>query len=253
MSEIILGIDVGGTGIKGALVDINKGQLVTDRIKIKTPRPANPEAVLATANELIDRFDWRGKEIGMGFPCIVKSGMCLSANNISKDWIGINLIDHFEKGTGSKLSILNDADAAGVAEAHFGAGRNHKGLMILITIGTGIGSGFIYNGKLIPNIELGSINWKESIVEKYVSNKARKDNELSWEVWGTELGNFFNHVLKIYSPDLIVLGGGVSKHFTHYQPYFNLTREVAITTAEHLNGAGVLGAALYRSLNRGQA
>lgn len=250
MSEIILGIDVGGTGIKGALVDVTKGELITERIKIKTPRPADPQAVLATTNEMIDRFDWRGKEMGMGFPCIVKSGICLSANNISKDWIGINLVDHFSNGTGSKVSILNDADAAGLAEAHFGAGKNQTGLMILITLGTGIGSGFIYNGQLIPNIELGSINWKDSIVEKYVSNKARKDKDLSWEKWGKELGKFFNHVLTIYSPDLIVLGGGVSKNYEEYQPYINLERDVKIIPAVHLNGAGALGAALYHSLKK---
>jgi len=250
MSDIILGIDVGGTGIKGALVDVQKGELITDRIKIKTPRPANPKAVLGTTKELIERFEWQGKEIGMGFPCIVKSGICLSANNISKDWIGVDLIKHFGEGTGSKISILNDADAAGLAEAHFGAGKGQNGLMILITIGTGIGSGFIYNGTLIPNIELGSINWKDSIAEKYVSNKTRKTQELSWDKWGTELGKFLDHVIRIYSPDSIVIGGGVRKNFDLYKPYLKLSQDIPITTAQFLNGAGVLGAALYRSLNK---
>ncbi len=247
--DTILGIDVGGTGIKGALVDVTTGKLLTERHKIRTPQPADPAAVLATTKELISLFNWEGKDIGIGFPCIVKNGFCLSANNISKEWIGINLVDHFSKGTNSNVSILNDADAAAVAESQFGQGKNLKGLMILITIGTGIGSGFVYNGTLLPNVELGSIKWKEKEVEKYVSNKTRNKKNLTWKEWGSELGKFLNHVVRIYSPDLIVLGGGVSKNFELYEAYLKMKQDVPIKTASYLNAAGVIGAALYHKQN----
>lgn len=245
MTKPILGIDIGGTGIKGALIDTSTGKMLTERKKLLTPKPSKPDAVLQTVNELIDLFDWRGKDIGFGFPCIIHKEVCHSANNIDKEWLGMNLYEFFRKGTGSKVSLVNDADAAGLAEAQFGAGKDKEGLVILLTLGTGIGSGVIFNGTVIPNVELGSINWKDGMAEDYVSNKARKQEDLSWEVWATELSKYLNHIERIYSPNQIILGGGVSKKFNNYKKYIKLKRKTNITTAHFLNGAGSIGAALY--------
>jgi polyphosphate glucokinase len=245
MLDKVLGIDVGGTGIKGAIVDIKTGEMLTERKKILTPQPPTPEAVLATVNELIDIFEWRGKEIGMGFPCIVHQEVCHSANNISKSWIGINLFKFFGEGTGSKVSVVNDADAAGIAEGAFGAAQGKKGLVLLLTLGTGIGSGALFNGTLIPNIELGSIKWHKEKAEYTVSNKARKTEDLDWKEWGGRLNEYLNHIVDIYSPTEIILGGGVSKKFDKFKEYLSIPRDTPINTAQHLNGAGVIGAAVY--------
>lgn len=249
MGDIILGIDVGGTGIKGALVDVKKGTLVSERIKIETPKPAVPTAVIETIIDLVDRLDWKGKKTGVGFPSLVHNEVCLTANNIDNSWIGTNLVQSLTKALGTKITAMNDADAAGLAEVYFGAGKNQKGLVILLTIGTGIGSAMIFNGQLIPNVELGSINWTDGrMAEHFVSNKARKVGDLSWEEWGTEFSNYLNHITRIYSPNLIILGGGVSKKLHKFSPYFDLERDVKVVAATHLNDAGILGAALNRSL-----
>ncbi len=249
MENIILGIDIGGTGIKGALVDIDKGMLVSERIKIGTPQPAVPEAVTATIKELIDILDWKGKPTGIGFPTLVDKGVCLTANNIDKSWIGINLEQYFTTALETEISILNDADAAGLSEVHYGAGKDQDGLVVLLTIGTGIGSAMIFNQQIIPSVELGSLQWKNGgIAEHYVSNKARKVGELSWKKWGTELGDYLNHVTHLFSPNMIILGGGVSKKLEKFSPYFNIERNIPVVAAKHLNDAGIMGAALNRVL-----
>lgn len=245
MAQKILGIDIGGTGIKGAIIDVSTGEMLTDRKKILTPQPPTPDAVLDTVKQLVELFDWQGKEIGIGFPSIIQNGICHTANNISKAWIGMNLIEFFGEGLGSKVSAVNDADAAGLAEVSFGKAKGNKGLVIVLTLGTGIGSGMIYNGQVIPNIELGSIRWEKEKAEYTVSNKARKTEKLDWEEWGGRLNEYLNHIIQIYSPSEIILGGGVSKKFEQFSPYLKMDRNVPISTAKFLNGAGSIGAALF--------
>lgn len=245
MAQEILGIDIGGTGIKGAIVDVSTGTMLTERKKILTPQPATPEAVLDTVKQLVEHYEWTGKEVGIGFPSIIQKGVCHTANNVSKSWIGMNLIEFFGQGIGCKVSVVNDADAAGLAEVSFGKAKGNKELVIVLTLGTGIGSGFIHNGNVVPNIELGSIKWHKEKAEYTVSNKARKEEDLEWDEWGARLNEYLNHIIQIYSPSEIILGGGVSKKFEKFQPYLSLDRNVPIGTAAFLNGAGCIGAALY--------
>jgi len=240
---ITLGIDVGGTGIKGAMVDTDKGEFVTDKIKYATPQPSTPESVMTVINQLIDDFDVRGKNFGCGFPSIIKDGICHSASNIDKGWIGLDLEDHFQKHTGSHVTFVNDADAAAVAEMTHGLGRGKMGTVILITLGTGIGSGIFLNGKLFPNSEFGHLLYKKSVFEHYASNGARKKKDLSWKEWGSELNTYLNHVEFIINPDLILLGGGVSKYYEEkFKKYINVNTPVE--RASMGNNAGIIGAAM---------
>ena len=241
MAEI-LGIDVGGTGIKGALVDTNKGVYTADKIKYATPQPSTPENVSTVINKLIDDFGARGQYFGCGFPSIIKNNVCYSAANIDKSWIGVDLQKYFEEKTGSKIEFTNDADAAGVAEMRFGKGKGKNGTVILLTLGTGIGSGVFLNGELLPNSEYGHLLYKKSVFEHYASNGARKKKNLSWEEWGYELNVYLNHIDLIMNPDLIILGGGVSKHFAKYEDYLDVKTEVV--KAQMGNDAGIIGAAM---------
>ena len=180
----ILGIDIGGTGIKGAVVNVDTGELVSERHRIPTPKGANPEAVSNTIKELIDHFQWNGK-VGCGFPAIVSGGKARSASNIDKSWIGVQVDDLFQEKTGLDFSIANDADAAGMAEIIFGEGKDTKGVVLIITIGTGVGSGLFIDGKLVPNTELGLVPYKDyKRFESFVSDSARKREELSFSKWG---------------------------------------------------------------------
>ncbi len=246
MSSTILGLDIGGTGIKAALVDVKSGALLTERKKIATPKPAKPKSVLAAAKELISTFELENTPIGIGFPSVVNNRVCYTANNIHNKWIGLDLYDFFSTGFSTEVTVINDADAAGLAEVRFGSGKDQKGLTIAITIGTGIGSGVFFNGQLIPNFELGSLEWMGGMAERYVSNKIRQTEELSWEVWSSRLSDYLNHVSDIFSPDLIILGGGVSKKYESYRKYISISRGVPIKTAHFLNAAGVIGAAIFK-------
>ena len=241
MAEI-LGIDVGGTGMKAALVDTTKGVFIKEKIKYATPRPSTPENVSKVMRQLIHDFDFEGKSFGCGFPSIIKSDVCFSAANIDKSWLKVNLYEYFLEKTGSRIIFSNDADAAAVAEMRFGNGRNRMGTVILLTLGTGIGSGIFLDGKLLPNSEFGHLLYKKSIFEHYASNGARKKKDLSWAEWGKELNIYLNHVDHIISPDLIILGGGVSKHFSKYRDYIKLDTE--LLAAAMGNDAGIIGAAM---------
>ena len=241
MAEI-LGIDVGGTGIKGALVDTEKGVYTAAKIKYGTPQPSNPDNVSTVINQLIDDFGFRGKSFGCGFPSIIKNNICHSAANIDKSWIGVDLRALFKKATGSTIEFTNDADAAAVAEMRFGEGKGKKGTVILLTLGTGIGSGIFLDGKLLPNSEFGHLLYKKSVFEHYASNGARKKKDLSWEQWGKELNVYLNHIDLIINPDLIILGGGVSKHFPKYEKYLEVNSRVV--KAQMGNDAGIIGAAM---------
>ena len=242
MAEI-LGIDVGGTGIKGAIVDTDKGEFISKKIKYGTPKPSTPESVMVVINQLIDDMNWRGKPFGCGFPSIIKNGICHSAANIDKGWLNLNLSEYFKEHTGSEVTFVNDADAAAVAEMTHGKGKGVMGTVILITLGTGIGSGIFLNGKLFPNSEFGHLLYKKSVFEHYASNGARKRKDLSWKEWGKELNVYLNHVDLLISPDLIILGGGVSKYFdTKFSQYIDV--DTKIVHAAMGNDAGITGAAM---------
>jgi polyphosphate glucokinase len=238
----VLGIDVGATGIKGAIVDTKKGILLSERIKYKTPKPATPGAVLKVVNQLVEDFEWKGKKIGIGFPAIIKDGITLSASNIDKEWIGYPAKEHMESKLGCEVVLLNDADAAGLAEFKFGKGKGKNGNIILLTLGTGIGSAMFFNGSLIPNTELGQMHYKDSVTEKYAANSVREKNDLSWKQWGKELNKVLKYIEFVLAPDFIILGGGVSKKFHQYEEY--LSTKVTVEPAALLNHAGIIGAAM---------
>jgi polyphosphate glucokinase len=238
----ILGIDIGGSGIKGALVDTEKGELTTERHRIPTPQPATPDAVIEVLGALVEHFEWKGL-IGCTFPAIIKNGMTMSAANVDSAWIGYEAEKAMRQRTGCSLILINDADAAGIAEMRFGAGRDYdKGLVMILTLGTGIGSALFMNGELIPNTELGHLEIKGKEAEKWTADSARKRKSLSWNQWGERLNVYFSHLEFLFSPDLFIVGGGVSKKFGEYQLY--LTTQAPIVPATLLNEAGIVGAAL---------
>jgi len=238
----ILGIDVGATGIKGAVVDLEKGTLVTERFKLPTPESGLPDDMIDVIYEIIEHFDWQGKNVGFGFPAIIKNNKVCSASNIDKSWIGYKIKKQIESRTQCPCVIINDADAAGLAELHYGKGKDVKGTMILLTLGTGIGSAIFNDGVLLPNTELGHLKYKDSIAEKYAANSARKLKGLKWDEYGKELNEFLEHVDFIFSPNLILLGGGISKKFKNFSEY--ISPDLNVSPAEKFNNAGIIGAAL---------
>ncbi len=238
----VLGIDVGGSGIKGAVVNLEKGELLTERHRITTPQPATPKAVGAVFKQMIHHFDWKRAPIGVGFPAAILDGVAQTASNIHKDWIGTSVEDLILKVSGCPVKVVNDADAAGLAEATFGAGKGQSGLVILLTLGTGIGSALIMDGKLVPNSELGHLKFKGNIAERYASDATRRKEDLDWKEWGTRLNEYLNHVNRLFYPNMIILGGGSSKKFSKFADRFDVPTKVV--PAQLLNQAGIVGAAL---------
>ncbi len=238
-----IGVDIGGTGIKAGLVDLDRGALESDRIKVPTPKGATPEDVLAAVISVLDTLGATDSNLplGVAFPAIVKDGRALSAANISKEWIGFEAEKFFEKGLGRNIHFVNDADAAGVAEVRHGAARGAKGLTILTTLGTGIGSAFLYNGTLIPNTELGHLIHDGDSIERWAAYSAMEREKLDWESWAARLQVFYSHVEFLFSPDLFVVGGGVSKHPESFLPLLKLN--TPIVPAIHRNSSGIIGAA----------
>ena len=238
----ILGIDVGGTGIKANIVDTKSGTLKEEKFKIKTPVPATPDSILESLKTIIEHFNWEGKRVGIGFPAVIKDGISMTASNIDPQFINYDLNARFSEALKCDVRAINDADVAGIAEMKFGKGIGVKGLVIFLTLGTGIGSAVFYDGKLLANTELGHLKYKKSIFEKYASNSARERLNLSWKKWGKELDIYLNHLYLLLNPDLILIGGGVSKHFEMYKTYIDVP--TTIDTASLLNDAGIIGAAI---------
>lgn len=237
----ILGIDVGGSGIKGAIVDTKSGELLTDRYRIPTPQPATPDAVIDTITKIITHFKWKGP-VGCGFPAAIVDEIVMTASNIDKSWIGVNAANIIEKATGCPTHLVNDVDAAGFAELKFGAGRKKKGVVFMAAFGTGIGTAIFNNNKLVPNTELGHLTMKGDIAEKYAANSVKEKNDLSWKEWGGRVNEYLQHIEKLFYPTLIIIGGGVSKDFKKFKDYLNLSTKVV--PAENKNHAGIIGAAL---------
>ena len=198
-----LGIDIGGSGIKAGFVNLQTGDLIGERIKIDTPQPSTPVAVATSIRDMLKELNWNGDKIGCGFPAIIQDGIALSAANIDKSWIGVNVEELLHNYTGQKFYVINDADAAGMAERMFGNIKNVRGTVMLLTLGTGIGSALFYDGILIPNTEFGHINYKGKIAEDWVSNRARKDRLLEYDEWADELAEFLDYLILLFSPRLV--------------------------------------------------
>ena len=243
--SVVLGIDIGGTGIKGAPVDIKKGELVAERFRLITPQPATPSAVAETVAELVKHFEWGGKEgskIGCGFPAVMKHGKAYTAANVDPSWIGTDAKALFEASTNCTVTMINDADAAGLAEMKYGAGRDKKGVVFMCTIGTGIGSALFVDGVLVPNTELGHIEVEGHDAETRASEKARIEQELSWKRWAKRIDRYLHAIERLFWPDLIIVGGGVSKDAEEFLP--RLTIHTPVVAAQLQNEAGIIGAAL---------
>jgi len=238
-----IGIDIGGTGIKGALVDLQTGELLSDRIKLSTPEGGKPDGIVEVTKEIVDQLAAQAPDVPVGvcFPAIVSHGVTMSAANVSKKWIGLNAEELFEKSLGRDIHFVNDADAAGYAETRFGAAKDKDGLVIMTTLGTGIGSALIYDGVLIPNAELGHLEIEGHDAESRAAYSAKEREDLSWEKWAKRLQKYYSTVEFLFTPDLFIVGGGVSKHYESFLPLLDL--KTPIVPAVHRNNAGILGAA----------
>ena len=243
MTAQAVGIDIGGTGIKGAVVDTKSGALVTGRTKLPTPAGGEPDAIIDTVIELIAKLGGVDKKtpVGICFPAAIVHGTTMSAANVSDAWIGLDAEKRFEKALGRSIHFVNDADAAGVAEQRFGAARKVKGLAILTTLGTGIGTALINRGQLVPNSELGHLEIEGVDWETVAAFSAKEREDLSWEAWAERLQKYYSRLEALLYPDLFIVGGGVSKHASHYLPLLNL--RTPIVPAELRNNAGIMGAA----------
>jgi len=238
----VLGIDIGGTGIKGAVVDTKRGVLKTDRLRLLTPHPAEPDAVAGVVRTLVRHFDWEGP-IGCTFPGVVRAGIVHTAPNLTPSWVGVDGADLFSEAAGHPVTVLNDADAAGVAEDAFGAAAEVTGTALLITLGTGIGSALVVDGTLVPNTELGHLVLRGADAEDYAADSVRERLELSWEDWGARVGEYLRLVEELIWPEVIILGGGVSKKASRFLPY--VQTRTRVVPARLLNQAGIIGAALH--------
>ena len=237
------GIDIGGTGIKGAVVDVATGQLATERTRIRTPRPSTPVAVAKVVAQLVSAADWHG-DIGATFPAVIKHGVAKSAANVDPSWIGTDVDRVFSEavGVGSEVIVLNDADAAGIAEARFGAAKGVNGVVIMLTFGTGIGSALLMNGVLVPNTELGHLELDGHDAESRAAASVRDEHGMSYKVWAHRVNHYMQHVERLFSPDLFVVGGGVSKDSDKWLHYLDL--KAPVKPAQLLNDAGIVGAAI---------
>lgn len=242
MSSIYLGIDIGGSGIKSALVDVESGAMTTDRARVETPQPATPESVAEALAGMVAGYDHEGP-MGIGFPSVIRDGVAETANNIDRAWIGTKVNDVFGQATGREATVLNDADAAALAEARFGAASGVGGLVLIITFGTGIGSGLLVDGRLVPNLELGQIELEGHVpAETYFSAKVRRREGLEWDEWGARANRYLRHIDRVFNPNRIVLGGGLAKHWDKFSDV--LDESMPIVPATMGNNAGLVGAAL---------
>ena len=247
---VILGIDIGGSGIKGAPVDTATGKLTAARHRIATPEGARPDDVKGVVAELVRHFG-HTVAVGVTFPGIVQHGVTLSAANVDKGWIGLDADKLFTEATGQNVTLINDADAAGLAEAKFGAGAGVAGTVLVLTFGTGIGSALIYDGVLVPNTELGHLWLRDKHAETWASDRARERDDLNWKQWAARASKYLQHLELLFSPDLFIIGGGISKKADKWQSALVLERSKFLPAAL-LNDAGIVGAAMIAA-HRGEA
>ena len=252
-SPLPLGIDIGGSGIKGAPVDLDAGAFAADRIRIETPGASTPKAVVKIVAEIAGEFAQRCGDgpVGVTVPAVTTGGVVHTAANIDKAWIGTDAAALIAEAIGRPVTVLNDADAAGVGEMQYGSGRGTQGTVLVATLGTGIGSALFVDGVLVPNTELGHLEIDGHDAEKRASNGAREADDLSWEKWAKRLQRYFGHVENLLWPDLIIIGGGVSKKADKYLPLLNLRTPIVPATLR--NDAGIIGAAWLASNKPGAA
>jgi polyphosphate glucokinase len=245
------GIDIGGSGIKGAVVDVSTGELATGRERIPTPQPATPTAVAAVVAQMVTTAEWHG-DIGATFPAVIKHGVAQSAANVDHSWVGTDVDKLFTEivGGGSEVVVLNDADAAGIAEARFGAAKGVDGVVIMLTFGTGIGSALLMDGVLVPNTELGHLELDGHDAESRAAASVRDEHGMSYRKWAQRVNRYMQHVERLFTPDLFVVGGGVSKNADRWVPLLELTTPVK--PAQLLNDAGIVGAAIAAVERRGE-
>lgn len=241
----VLGIDIGGSGMKAAEVETDTGEIMSDKFRIPTPKPATPEAMADVVRQLTEHFDWTGP-VGVGFPGVIQHGVVRTAANLHKSWVNVDGDKVFTEASGCDVAVINDADAAGLAEARFGAGEGIPGTVILLTLGTGIGSAVIIDGKLVPNTEFGHLMMDGKIAEERASSRAKDEKDLSFKDWGKELESVMMEIEKLFWPKLFVLGGGISKQFDRFEEYLDDVR-TPIVAAKMLNRAGIVGAALAQT------
>ncbi|MFJ9901406.1 polyphosphate--glucose phosphotransferase [Streptomyces sp. NPDC101152] len=240
----IFGVDIGGSGIKGAPVDLDRGDLAQERFKVLTPHPSTPDSVADGVREVVEHFGWRGP-VGLTFPGVVTDGATIrTAANVDKSWVDTDARALFsERLGGLPVTVVNDGDAAGVAEMHFGAGKDRRGVVILLTFGTGIGSALFVDGILVPNSELGHLELHGQDAEKRASSKAKDDEELTWEHWAHRVQKYLAHVEMLFTPDLFIIGGGVSRKAHKFLPFIEGI-QAEIVPAQLQNNAGIVGAAM---------
>lgn len=244
-----LGIDIGGSGIKGAVVNTATGELATDRVRIATPQPSTPAAVATVVAQLVKQAGWAGV-VGATFPAVIQHGIARSAANVDPSWIGTDVDATFTDITGADVIVLNDADAAGIAEARFGAARDVPGVVILLTFGTGIGSALLVDGKLVPNTELGHLELDGHDAETRAAASVKDKHKMSYKKWAVRVQDYMRHVEKLFTPDLFVVGGGVSKDADKWVPLLEL--HTPVKPAQLLNNAGIVGAAMAAAERRGE-
>ncbi len=242
-SGLPFGIDFGGSGIKGAPVDLTEGAFAADRVRIDTPSPSTPDSVAKVFVQLLSSFDDSDGPIGVTVPGVVKRGVVRSAANIDKHWVGEDADRLFTEATGRDVHVVNDADAAGLAEVRYGAAKGRRGLVIVTTLGTGIGSALVYDGVLVPNSELGHLEIDGHDAEKRAASSVREREDLSWHDWAKRLTTYYRKLEQLFSPELFVVGGGVSKKADEFLPLVDI--ETEIIPAKLRNAAGIVGAALY--------
>ncbi|MCG7308607.1 polyphosphate--glucose phosphotransferase [Brachybacterium sp. ACRRE] len=249
MSKEAFGIDIGGSGIKGAPVNLKKGRLADDRLRIPTPQPSVPDAVADTVAQLIGSFDIdEDMPVGVTFPAVIQHGVAKTAANVDDSWIGTDVDALLTERTGHDVFVVNDADAAGIAEMEFGAGAGQKGVVLITTLGTGVGSALFNDGELVPNTELGHILYKGESYEKYMADSARERSHLSWAEWAERLQGYYELLEFLFTPDLIIVGGGVSKKHEKFLPLLDL--KAPIVPAGLRNEAGIIGAAVLARKER---
>ena len=238
----VFGVDIGGSGIKGAPADLDQGKLAQERLKVATPHPAEPTTVVEAVKQVVTHFDWKGP-VGLTFPGVIVDGHTMTAANVDKGWIGLDARSLFADALGLPVALVNDADAAGLAEVAYGAGKGRKGVVLLLTLGTGIGSALFSDGVLVPNTELGHLELHGKDAEKHASSAAKEEHDWGWHHWAERLDDYFAMVEQLFSPQLIIIGGGVSRKADKFLPLLKPLR-AEIVPAQLQNDAGIVGAAM---------
>jgi len=238
----VVGVDIGGTGVKGAVADLDTGELATERVRLDTPHPATPDSVASTVTDLLKQVPGSGP-VGLTLPAVIRKGIVETASNIDESWIGVNAVELFASMTAREVSVINDADAAGSAEVRYGAGKGVAGVVVVITLGTGIGSALFVDGTLVPNTELGHLHLHGGDAEDWAAESIREHDELSWKEWGHRLQRYLEQIERVLWPQLIIIGGGVSKKSDKFFPHINLSTKMVPATLH--NDAGIVGAAMF--------